>query len=161
MKIKFKALFVNLLLVFGLMANAQADGLELGQVLGTSGGAQIEVSNIQLCQGQSLSAQNELMFEAMYLTDGIGCEVQQALEASLSISRIVLGITSVGVICSGVGAPLTVILASAQAGLHMVDLVVRNMECVDQRASERNRRLIKQSVCEALVNQGYECDPNR
>lgn len=138
------------------LGNASASELHVGQELSAQGSSSIEVTRIQECTTQQQSAGFE-EFQAMYLTEGMSCTDRQFLEATLSIARITLSITAIGTACSGIASPATLVLSGLVAGIEMVDIVVKNLQCFNGNDTDRNRAQIEQAVCEAMSRQGLEC----
>jgi hypothetical protein len=85
------------------------------------------------------------------------CKNLKIADTSLQAIALTMTAGSIYLACTGVGAPVSVTLQGAAVGIQVIDLIVGNLPCDDQKQEEKIKTAAKQVVCSELIRQGLTC----
>jgi len=159
------------LLLTAVPSAGRAATIQLGDEFETST-THFVVTDIKECDKKSKSAQSayDLTMEEVLelefadpMADGavLSCKTKETVEFAIGIAQLSIATGSVIAMCSAIVAPFGAVIAGAAVAVQFVDFALDKVDCYDEASEEKNRALIKQQICEAMIANGLECDPNK
>ncbi len=151
-------IMASLMLVMGLFfwgsVESRADVSSGERVDGS--GYVLAITGLRFCNFQEESFSSESEFEKSFWS----CEARDRFQGWLKVSQVgAQGGALVG-LCVGLGAPVSIGLASAAFGMSVIDAVLTVADC-DRSMSERQlRAMVNQMVCESMNRKGIACSPD-
>lgn len=98
--------------------------------------------------------------EAVLHQASLTCQDLQATKLGLRAMLYTFTLARLGLACGPAGIPVAVGMFSAGAVLYTAELVVNSIPCED-KSKEEIEATMKREICQALRDQGIQCDPNK
>jgi hypothetical protein len=88
------------------------------------------------------------------------CHARDRIQDWLKVVQIGTATGALYAACTPVGTPVAIGMAGTSLGIQVIDAALTLAAC-DNSESERSlQAMIRQSVCEAMIRKGIECNPH-
>lgn len=95
--------------------------------------------------------------DASLMAASLTCQEMKNIGSGLQAISFTMTGGAIAAACTGVGAPVTVLLQSAALGFSIANLVVGQLPCRDPNSPEEIKKQTRAVVCEELNKNGITC----
>ena len=86
------------------------------------------------------------------------CNNLKIADTTLQALSIGVEVGSIYMLCTGIGAPVTLTMQGVVAGLQTVKLIVGSLPCDDHEQQDKIEAAARKAVCDEMNKQGITCD---